>query len=264
MEIKQETYHRLGDTTDKLMLIISHSMETIDTINAGINQFKNGLEMMEGFVMQQKKLLLSVIIGDDLKRPKHPLSEEESTTEEEETTSEEEQKIEVEEEEEEEKHEEEEQQAAEEEEKHEEEEEEEEDVFIYDPEDQKAAKVIAPKVPIAETSEKPYARKPYKVILKVSQQAYNQYAYLYKKALKIINNAKQFEDQKFQHHLACIEFTITTKIADVSQLLQNTKTSVHWCKKLKKTAPYKNKDARKITDKLLETLRRMKAILKNL
>ena len=263
MEIKQDTYHRLGDTTDKLMLIINHSMETIDTISAGINQFKNGLQMMEGYVMEQKKLLLSVIIGDDLKRPKYPLSEEESTTEEE--TSEEEQKIEVEEEEEE-KHEEEEQQAAEEEEKHEEEEEEEEDVFIYDPEDQKVAKVIAPapKVPIAETSEKPYARKPYKVILKVSQQAYNQYAYLYKKALKVIQEGKQFENQKFQHHLACIEFTITTKIADVSQLLQNTKTSVHWCKKLKKTAPYKNKDARKITDKLLETLRRMKAILKNL
>ena len=264
MEIKQETYHRLGDTTDRLMIIISHSMETIDAINAGINQFKNGLQMMEQYVMQQKKLLLSIIIEAPFPKPQQPPHEEEESTTEEET-SEEEQKIEVEEEEEE-KHEEEEQQAAEEEEKHEEEEEEEEDVFIYDPEDQKVAKVIAPppKVPIAETSEKPYARKPYKVILKVSQQAYNQYAYLYKKALKIINNAKQFEDQKFQHHLACIEFTITTKIADVSQLLQNTKTSVHWCKKLKKTAPYKNKDARKITDKLLETLRRMKAILKNL
>ena len=75
----------------------------------------------------------------------------------------------------------------------------------------------------------------------------------------------QFDGQMFQHHLACISFLIKTKIADVPQLFENNKTAVHWAKKLKKTEGYKNnKEAQKFAGKLLETLRRMKAILKNL
>ena len=268
MEIKQDTYHALGDSTDKLIMAINHSMETLDTIAAGITQFKFSLQMMEQYVMQQKQLLLCIIIDSPFPKPQPPHEEEESAEEEEEKHEEEEQKIE----------EEEEESStttttAEEEQQHEEEEEEqsEEEEFIYDEKDQKIGRIVQPfpkqaaEVPIAETTDARYARKPYQVLLQVSQKAYNQYAYLYKKVIKIINEGAQFDGQMFQHHLACISFLIKTKIADVPQLFENTKTAVHWAKKLKKTEGYKNnKEAQKFAGKLLETLRRMKAILKSL
>ena len=261
MEIKKETYHNLGDTTDRLMFLITDTKQALNNLTEGINQIKEGLQIMEQCVMQQKKLLLSIIIEAPFPQPKpKPFPEEESTTEEEETTPEEEQKAE-EEEEEEEKHEEEEQKIEEEEE--EEEQSEEEDQFIYDDKEQKAARIITT-VPIAATSEKPYARKPYKVLLQVSPKAYHQYAYLFKKLLKMLDAGKQFEGQQFQHHLACITFVIKTKISDAEQLFQNTKTAAHWGKKLKKTEGYKNKEARKFADKLLENLRKMKSILKEI
>ena len=271
MEIKQDTYHALGDSTDKLMRIINNSMETLDTIAAGITQFKGSLQMMECYVAQQKQLLLSIIIEAPFPKPQPVAEEEEQKAEEEE--EEEEQKIEEEEEEssttttteeEEEKHEEEE----------EEEEQQEEEEFIYDPDGKKIGKIVqpfpkpapqsAPTVPIAATAEARYARKPYKVLLQVSQKVYNQYAYLYKKVLKLLEAGKEFEGQMFQHHVSCIRFVITTKIADVEQLFENTKSAVHWAKKLKKTEGYKNKEAQKFAGKLLETLRKMKSILKNL
>ena len=268
MEIKQDTYHALGDSTDKLIMAINHSMETLDTIAAGITQFKFSLQMMEQYVMQQKQLLLCIIIDSPFPKPQPPHEEEESAEEEEEKHEEEEQKIEEEEEESSTTTSEEEQQHEEEE---EEEEQSEEEEFIYDEKDQKIGRIVQPfpkqaaEVPIAETADARYARKPYQVLLQVSQKAYNQYAYLYKKVIKIINEGAQFDGQMFQHHLACISFLIKTKIADVPQLFENTKTAVHWAKKLKKTEGYKNnKEAQKFAGKLLETLRRMKAILKNL
>ena len=262
MEIKQETYHALGDSTDRLIMSINHSMETLDTVAAGINQFKFSLKMMEGYVMEQKKQLLKIIIDAPFPQPK-PFPEEESTTEEEEDKhEEEEQKIEEEEEESS-------TTTSEEEQQHEEEEEEEEQATSEEEESAEDKKIAiiapAPEVPIAETADARYARKPYQVLLQVSQKAYNQYAYLYKKVIKIINEGKEFDGQMFQHHLACISFLIKTKIADVPQLLENTKSAVHWVKKLKKTEGYKNnKEAQKFTGKLLETLRRMKTILKSL
>ena len=261
MEIKQDTYHALGDSTDKLIMAINHSMETLDTIAAGITQFKFSLQMMEGYVMEQKKQLLKIIIDAPFPKPK-PFPEEESAEEEEEKHEEEEQKIEEEEEESS-------TTTSEEEQQHEEEEEEEEQATSEEEEsaEDKKIAIIAPatEVPIATTADARYARKPYQVLLQVSQKAYNQYAYLYKKVIKIINEGAQFDGQMFQHHLACISFLIKTKIADVPQLFENTKTAVHWAKKLKKTEGYKNnKEAQKFAGKLLETLRRMKAILKNL
>ena len=250
-------------------------METLDTLAAGLTQFKFSLQMMEQYVAQQKQLLLSIIIEAPFPQPQPPQEEEEQKAEEEE--EEEEQKIEEEEEESTTsttESEEEEQKAEEEEEEEEEQSTSEEEEFIYDPEGKKIGRIIqpfpkpapqsAPTVPIAATAEAPYARKPYKVLLQVSQKAYNQYAYLYKKVLKMMADGEKFEGQMFQHHLACISFLIKTKIADVPQLLENTKSAVHWAKKLKKTEGYKNKEAQKFAGKLLETLRRMKAILKNL
>ena len=86
MEIKQSTFHELGDSTDRLIVSINHSMETLDAVAAGITQVKQGLQFMEQYVMQQKQLLLRVIIEAPFPQPKPPKQpqEEEETTEEEE------------------------------------------------------------------------------------------------------------------------------------------------------------------------------------